>query len=315
MVETSLAKATAPLNTSSHFKLIDGKDYRVAGGPLDTLVFRTAFGHRRAYRAMTDLGERDLAEVPSSVAAHIPVGPPMPRAVSLNSQDLLATSIEIDTIRESLCQDFSGRGYEIGAGSRPTIVPAQCSVRYIDRFTFEEAKDGSFQGLHQAAFVHVSYYEAMDDLRSIPFMTANFVIACHVIEHVPDVIGALRAAISRLIDGGVLFLVVPHKEFMFDASRPTTTLEHFVADDLLAEPPMLDHYLEYSRRAKAILQWLDDGSAMHLAKADFHAHTFTPDSMRELLSHVQSAIGFSSYEVREPAHKQTIFEFYVKIIR
>lgn len=49
-------------------------------------------------------------------------------------------------------------------------------------------------------------------------------IASHVIEHVPDVIGWLRDLAEISADGAALVLAVPDRRYCFDRHRPQTTL-------------------------------------------------------------------------------------------
>jgi SAM-dependent methyltransferase len=310
--------AVAPDPIAPH-GLLDGTNYLVRGGSLDRLVFRTSFGHRRAFRQMTDLevhfSPEDLTPTTTEVALLVPVGPPMPSKYIAPLNELLVESEESDAIREAFCKDFSGSGYELGPGRRPTIVPLNCTMTYIDKFTFEMAKDGSFLGLEHKDFPQITHYEAMDDLKSVPDASCDFFIACHVIEHVPNVIGAIRNVVRKLAPGGVLFMVVPNKETIFDRHRPTTSLEHLLVDDIGHEPPMLEHYLEYSRLSKGSVDWIEDGKVMHEAGSDFHAHTFTAASMTSLLTHLQSQGIVPAFEVFEPKKTNELGEFYVRIAR
>ena len=55
-------------------------------------------------------------------------------------------------------------------------------------------------------------------------------IACHVVEHLPDLVGFLRSA-QRLLDPdlGTLLLAVPDKRLCFDFFRPPSTTGQFIA--------------------------------------------------------------------------------------
>jgi hypothetical protein len=52
----------------------------------------------------------------------------------------------------------------------------------------------------------------------------RWVIASHVIEHVPDMIGWLDEVGQILADDGLLVLAIPDRRFSFDAARPPTTV-------------------------------------------------------------------------------------------
>jgi SAM-dependent methyltransferase len=287
------------------------------------MLFQVSFGHRRWFRTMEDVrsvhGDRPPAPVPQDDIRALPVGPPMPLVAAATLDELLSGSDSQQHIREAFCRAFSGHGYEIGAGYRPTVVPEACHVTYVDKFTFDEAKDGSFVSVRNKResvdFVQVTHFEAMGELASVAPASADFFIACHVIEHVPDVIKAIATVCDRLKPGKPFFMVIPHRDHTFDKHRPVTTLPHFVADSLLDEPPMLDHYLEYSRLAHKRDDWIEHGQSMCKRGADFHAHTFTPESMRELLTHLQSQGLFARFDLRVPSKVRPLMEFYATLFR
>jgi len=56
--------------------------------------------------------------------------------------------------------------------------------------------------------------------------TFDALIASHVIEHVPDVVGFLRAMATLLREDGTVILAVPDKRFCFDYFRPLATTAH-----------------------------------------------------------------------------------------
>jgi hypothetical protein len=65
----------------------------------------------------------------------------------------------------------------------------------------------------------------------------DYVLAVHVIEHVPDVIGWLLDLHGVLRQDGIVSLVVPDRRFTFDILQPVSTVGQ-----------MLDAYLEKRRR-------------------------------------------------------------------
>lgn len=74
------------------------------------------------------------------------------------------------------------------------------------------------------------------DAALLPFRSGalDFVLASHVIEHMPDAIRALLEWDRVLAVGGILFLIVPHRDRTMDARRPVTPLEALLADHALA---------------------------------------------------------------------------------
>jgi hypothetical protein len=63
--------------------------------------------------------------------------------------------------------------------------------------------------------------------------TVDYVVASHVIEHVPDLIGWLREVYDVLAPGGTLGLVIPDRRFTFDLWRHESTLGEMVEAYLL----------------------------------------------------------------------------------
>jgi len=70
--------------------------------------------------------------------------------------------------------------------------------------------------------------------------TLDFLLASHVIEHMPDTIGALGEWDRVLRPGGILFLIAPHRDRNMDAERPCTELAHHLADHALANTAQSD---------------------------------------------------------------------------
>jgi SAM-dependent methyltransferase len=58
----------------------------------------------------------------------------------------------------------------------------------------------------------------------------DVLLASHVIEHLANPIAGLAEWARVLRPGGVLFLVVPHREGTFDHRRPVTPLAHLIED-------------------------------------------------------------------------------------
>ena len=75
----------------------------------------------------------------------------------------------------------------------------------------------------------------------------DWIVASHVIEHVPDVIGWLSDLAEIAVDDGALVLVVPDQRFTFDVHRPLTTVgqmlqAHQDGDQRPSVRAVYDHY-------------------------------------------------------------------------
>lgn len=68
------------------------------------------------------------------------------------------------------------------------------------------------------------------DLRAIVSSNYDCVLASHCLEHVANPFRALEEWKRVIKIGGVLLLVLPHKDGTPDRRRPTTTIEHMIAD-------------------------------------------------------------------------------------
>jgi ubiquinone/menaquinone biosynthesis C-methylase UbiE len=65
----------------------------------------------------------------------------------------------------------------------------------------------------------------------VPNASEEFVISSHVVQHLPNVIGAFLEWDRIVRDGGYVFMIVPPKGALpTDESRELTTLAHFVED-------------------------------------------------------------------------------------
>ena len=130
--------------------------------------------------------------------------------------------------------DFSvGIGLEIGPLDRPMALKSESNVRYVDVFDTATIKAhyADDPAVDTAALPDIDFFLHTPDgtIQSLveavkadaPF---NWVIASHVIEHVPDLIGWLGQISEVLVDGGSLVLAVPDRRFTFDALRPPTTV-------------------------------------------------------------------------------------------
>lgn len=162
-------------------------------------------------------------------------------------------------------------------------------------------------------------------------------IACHVVEHLPDLIGFLRSA-QRLLspDHGALLLAVPDKRLCFDFFRPPSTTGQFVAAHRAGQArhtprAMFDH-VAYSATDGGRAGWgqqhlmelrlehtLEQAAEqMDRAEAgdgytDCHGWQFTPASF-ELLVLEFGALGLTDWRV-EWLEPRPAVEFLARLVR
>jgi len=142
---------------------------------------------------------------------------------------LLATEKQYLQRLDLGCRYLHGAGIEIGALQDPLPLPPGTSVQYVDRMTVHELRH-HYPELNKMRLIDPDVIDNGETLASFADQSLDFVVANHFLEHCEDTIGALQNMLRVLRPGGILFLAVPDKRFTFETERPTTTLEHIIAD-------------------------------------------------------------------------------------
>ena len=204
--------------------------------------------------------------------------------------------------------DKSAPGLEIGPSHRPTAAKRDgFNVRILDHLDAAALRDKyATHGVDISAIEEVDYVwtgQPLDQL--VAGERFAWIIASHVIEHVPDLVGFLNACETILVPGGVLSLAVPDKRYCFDCERENSPLGRVID---VAHAQLTNHsvgtaaeYFLKVRRKGGQIAWderhqgaiepvhgLED--ALHaMAKVreghyfDLHAWVFTPDSFRQII--------------------------------
>ena len=78
----------------------------------------------------------------------------------------------------------------------------------------------------------------------------KYVVSSHVIEHIPDLVRHFREIDEILVSGGVYAMVVPDKNYSFDALKPASTLGEFIEAHCRGDSkPPLSAYIDEIRYA------------------------------------------------------------------
>jgi predicted SAM-dependent methyltransferase len=168
-------------------------------------------------------------------------------------------------------------GIEIGALNKPIITRQMGTIRYVDHATTEElrTKCAPWGTIDIATIVDVDYVWGDKSLAELtkaesPF---DYVIASHVVEHVPDFIGWLKEIRNVLKTGGILSLAVPDKRFTYDyyrqLTKPADLIEAYLTHSKKPSPKQIfDYHAEFVRR-KRDFAWRVNGFEHELV----HEHT------------------------------------------
>jgi SAM-dependent methyltransferase len=201
-------------------------------------------------------------------------------------------------------------GVEIGALATPLVTKAEGNIFYVDHAGTKDLRD-IYHG-HEAVdgdkIVDVDGIWGKNTLQDCigKNRKADYVVASHVIEHVPDLITWLGEIRSVLRPNGTLRLAIPDRRFTFDYLRVETRI-HDVLDAYLrrARTPLPRLILEHhhlTRRVDAKDAWrgtldgadlerlgtLQNGLALARgaladgAYHDVHCWVFTPASFAGL---------------------------------
>jgi SAM-dependent methyltransferase len=240
------------------------------------------------------------------------------------------------------CARPHGFGLEIGALDSPLLRKADHDLLYVDYATTEVIRANQYDpNVRVDEIVEVDVVWGGRPLAESVGRPADYVVASHVIEHVPDLIGWLLEIAEVLRPGGVLGLAVPDKRFTFDALRRETVLADVVEAYLLqAKRPSLrqvfdvaslgvgvdaasvwDHGLDPAARRGEVMQRLRPalGLVRELRTApryqDAHCWVFTPDSFLDLAEELQALDLFPfRIEAFHPTPERGA-EFYVRLAK
>lgn len=120
-------------------------------------------------------------------------------------------------------------------------------------------------------------------LRTFRNESLDFVIACHVLEHVPSFLGALQTFARVLRWGGVALIALPDKRFTTEdkhrnTTSPETHLREWHMDVAQLTSARIDHIAEaHGSSTKRAAQRLASSTGTHL-------YTFTTESIAQTLA-------------------------------
>jgi predicted SAM-dependent methyltransferase len=232
--------------------------------------------------------------------------------------------------------DTSGFGLELGPSFRPAAPRARgFNIEIADHVCTDDLRrkyedvPGALENIEEVDYVLTEGLYA--GIRKPERF--DFIIASHVIEHVPDLIQFLRDCERLLKPDGVLSLAVPDKRYCFDAARSTSTLGNVLRahEQKRVKPDpydVLDQYLngvtknrlfgwhkgyEFEHEAlyttEEAMYWY--GKALAGEYIDIHCWQFTPSTFGLLISEL-SQLGHLDLRIAA-SHDTTDHEFFVSL--
>jgi SAM-dependent methyltransferase len=210
-------------------------------------------------------------------------------------------------------------GLEIGPLNNPLVRKSDGDITYVDYLGLDALR---------AKYEHDPYVDCgeiigpdviwnADLAQAVGGRKFDYVLASHVVEHVPNLIGWLEEIRSVLKPAGTLRLIVPDRRYTFDYLRRESTLAELIdAYVSKARVPLpravFDYYLGISKvgivnawlgliNANRLTRFHDAPTALHVAKQaregayiDVHCWVFTPYSFAELFFQA-SELGLIQY--------------------
>lgn len=236
--------------------------------------------------------------------------------------------------------DKSGFGLEVGPSHRPAAPKREgYNVEIVDHLD----RDGLIEkyrnhNLSLDAIEEVDYIWSGQPYEELTGKNNHYdwIIASHVIEHTPDLVGFLKQCDAVLKDDGVVSLAIPDKRYCFDYYRPISGLakviDHHINETSINTPGTVAEYFLNVVKKDGIGAWSESTQgdcnfihtleqALHGMKRvrnhqvyiDCHVWCFVPHSFR-LLIHDLYSLGLSPFN--EVSYTQTHgSEFFVTLGR
>lgn len=238
------------------------------------------------------------------------------------------------------CVSKNGLGLEIGPSHSP-VAPkcAGYNVKILDHLPASglRSKYAGHPRVNIELIEDVDYiWRGESFLQLVGDTRFDWIIASHVIEHTPDLVGFLNDCASILKDDGVLSLAVPDKRYCFDHFREVSSLgkvidAHFSQAKTHSPGTTAEFFLNVVRKGGSIAwsdgfagsyeflhslqqvkSWMDkvNGEEDYV---DLHAWCFTPSTFRLA---VEDLFSLSLIRLREAVFFDTFgHEFFITLSR
>jgi hypothetical protein len=176
-------------------------------------------------------------------------------------------------------------GLEIGPLDRPVMPRPGSAVLYADHLDSEglRQKYAAHPMVDKDAIPHIDIVlsETNSLTSALGQRRLHYVIASHVIEHVPNPIGWLSELHDLLVDGGTINLAIPDKRRCFDALRRESTagewIDAFLMGHTRPSPSRIFDALSHEVTLEGNISWARtaDLSELKLSRTTEHAYRIT----------------------------------------
>lgn len=222
-----------------------------------------------------------------------------------------------DIVRESL--NTGGRGIELGPLDQPIMAKREgFNVSIVDFMGTDDLR--RHYGADENRGVNTSLIETVDYVSGGESLVEligekeafDWVVASHVIEHMPDVVTFLQDIEQLLVPGGRLGLIIPDKRCCFDfhgeLSSTGNVLDAFTQKRTMPSPGQVFDYFARTASLEGAIAWigkptvepqlmysLDFASSGfqrslegHSFDGEIHCWRFTPESFRLIISDLRA---------------------------
>jgi 2-polyprenyl-3-methyl-5-hydroxy-6-metoxy-1,4-benzoquinol methylase len=191
--------------------------------------------------------------IASGIKRPKPLKLPFTRDSRPSRRDKILANLEIEKLD----------GLEIGALSSPLVTHYEGNIFNVDHVDTETLlkKYSLDPSVEKSKIVHVDAVWGAQSLQECigKKKKVDYVVASHVIEHVPDLITWLNEVHSILREGGSLRLAIPDRRYTFDylksESRLHDVIEAFVRQARTPSPRMILEHAGYARVVDCSVAW------------------------------------------------------------
>lgn len=211
---------------------------------------------------------------------------------------------------------LSGSGIEIGGFEHPALLPNARRITRCDRLLKEEVA-AVFTEIDAAGLPEVDVRLDLDTegLGCFADASLDFVVCCHVLEHLKNPLKALEEIMRTLRPGGRAALAIPDKGYTFDQDRPLTAwepLEQIYRGKITT--PVPEDYMDIVRYVHPKMLLVGEaerrGYLEHLFRRREHLNIWDSRTFPSFLASSATLLGVHWRSLYESTGDQSRFEYF-----